>query len=87
MSPGIVLFIALTLFLAQLAYVVVGRQLAYGVCLATTVGGMLLGELVAVSGYLSSPHLGVLHPLADLIAVVFALAAVWALAPAKKVSA
>ncbi len=71
-SPGIILAIVVTLVAAQATRVFAPRSGNYLLALALAVAGLIVGELIALSGILVGPGLGVLHPLPDLVAMVVA---------------
>jgi hypothetical protein len=72
LSPGIVLAVLLVLIGAQVTRVVVPGRGPYVWSLALAVVGLIAGELIALSGHLQGPALGVLHPLPDALAMALA---------------
>jgi hypothetical protein len=69
MSPGIIVAVLVVLIAAQTARVVAPRRLGYLPALACAALGLLLGELVALSGH-GGPTVGVIHPVPDVVAIV-----------------
>lgn len=68
-SPGLVLAAILVVIATQTARVVAPGRGPYLWTLLLSAAGLVAGEIVAGSGHLSQPALGVLHPLADLLAI------------------
>ncbi len=67
LSPGIVLAVVLTLIAAQATRVVAPDRGPYLWSLSLAVVGLIVGELIALSGHLQGPAVGVLHPVIDVI--------------------
>ncbi len=67
LSPGIVLAVVLTLIGAQATRVVAPDRGPYLWALSLAAVGLIVGELVALSGHLQGPAVGVLHPVIDVI--------------------
>jgi hypothetical protein len=64
-SPGLVLALLLVLILTQVVRVVLPGRGPYLWTLLLSVAGLVGGEMLAASGHLNAPTVGVLHPLAD----------------------
>ena len=77
-SPGLILAVLLVLVTAQVVRLVVPGRGPYLWTFLLSAAGLVAGEVIAASGHLNVPTLGVLHPLADvvLIAVLQAAGAV-----------
>lgn len=69
MSPSLALAILFALIGAQVTRVVRPRQGPFLVLLALSALGVLAGELAAIALHLGGPSLGVLHPVADAVAI------------------
>ncbi len=81
-SPGVVLAIALILIAAQVTRVAKPGRGPYLLTLGLAALGLVAGELLALTGHLQGPSLGVLHPFPDIAAIVMAeLVGTWVLAP------
>lgn len=76
-SPGLVLAVLLVLVVAQATRLLAPDRAPYLVCLGLAAAGLVGGELVASTGRLGGPSIGVTHPLLDL-ALMGALQAVGA---------
>jgi hypothetical protein len=74
-SPGLVLALFLVLVLTQVVRVILPGRGPYLWTLMLSVAGVAAGEVIAASGHLNSASLGVLHPLADLLAIAVLQAA------------
>jgi len=74
-SPGLVLALFLVLVLTQVVRVILPGRGPYLWTLMLSVAGVAGGEVIAASGHLNSASLGVLHPLADLLAIAVLQAA------------
>lgn len=68
-SPGLVLALLLVIILTQAARVALPGRGPYLWTLLLSVAGLVGGEVMAASGHLSGPEVGVLHPFADLLVV------------------
>jgi hypothetical protein len=68
-SPGLVLAVLLALCATQATRLLFADRGPYVWTLALGCLGVLLGELLAGSGFLAGASLGVLHPLLDLTVV------------------
>jgi len=68
-SPGLVFAVLLVLVLTQLVRVVLPGRGPYLWTLLLSVAGLVGGEVMAASGHLGGPEVGVLHPFADLLVV------------------
>jgi hypothetical protein len=77
-SPGLILALLLVLVTTQVMRLLLPHRGPYAWTLLLSAAGLVAGEIVAASGHLSSPTLGVVHPLADvlLIAVLQAAGAI-----------
>jgi len=82
-SPGLVLAAVLVLLATQLVRLFFPGRGPYALTLVLSVAGLVGGEMVAGTGHLAAPVLGVIHPLAD-VTLIAALqgAGVLATAPA-----
>jgi hypothetical protein len=69
LSPGLVLAVLLVLILTQVVRVLLPRRGPYLWTLLLSAAGLVAGEVLAASGRLSSPSIGVLHPLADVLVI------------------
>ena len=69
-SPGLVLAVLLILVVAQATRLLAPQRAPYLVCLGLAVAGLIAGELVASTGHLGGPGMGVTHPLLDLALMV-----------------
>ena len=65
-SPGLVLAVLLVLVVAQVTRLLAPERAPYLVCLGLAIAGLLGGELIASTGHLGGPGIGVTHPLLDL---------------------
>lgn len=74
-SPGLVLALVLVLVLTQVVRVILPGRGSYLWTLSLSAAGVAAGEVIAASGHLNGASLGVLHPLADLLAIVVLQAA------------
>lgn len=68
-SPGLVLALLLVLILTQVVRIVLPGRGPYLWTLLLSAAGLAGGEVVAASGHLSAPSIGVLHPLADVLVI------------------
>jgi hypothetical protein len=68
-SPGLVLAVLLVLILTQVVRVVAPGRGPYLWTLLLSAAGLVGGEVLAASGHLNSPEVGVLHPVADVLAI------------------
>ena len=68
-SPGLILAVLLVLILTQVVRVVLPGRGPYLWTLLLSVAGLVAGEVVASSGHLSGPAVGVLHPVADILVI------------------
>ena len=68
-SPGVILAVLLALIGAQVTRVAAPGRGPYAWTLALSAVGLIAGELLALSGHLQGPALGVLHPLPDAVAI------------------
>ena len=75
MSPGFLLAALLAVIVTQVTRVVLGPRGPYVATLGLSVLGLIAGEILAGSGHLLRPSLGVLHPAADAMMIVLAQAA------------
>jgi hypothetical protein len=77
-SPGLILALLLVLVTTQTVRLLLPHRGPYAWTLLLSAAGLVAGEIIAASGHLSSPTLGVVHPLADvlLIAVLQAAGAI-----------
>lgn len=69
-SPGLVLAILLVLILTQVVRVVLPGRGPYLWTLLLSSAGLVAGEVLAASGHLNAPSVGVIHPLADVLVIV-----------------
>jgi hypothetical protein len=74
-SPGLVLAVLLVLVFTQVARVILPGRGSYLWTLALSVAGLTAGEVLAASGHLNSASIGVLHPVADIVAIAVLQAA------------
>ena len=70
-SPGLVLALLVVIVATQVVRVVAPGRGPYLWTLLLSATGLAAGEVLAASGHLSAPSLGVLHPLADAVAIAF----------------
>jgi len=68
-SPGLVLAALLVLLATQVTRLVAPRRGPYAWTLLLSVAGLVSGELIAASGHLDRPAVGVVHPLADVLVI------------------
>jgi hypothetical protein len=68
-SPGLVLAVLLVLVFTQVARVILPGRGPYLWTLALSVAGLVAGEVLAASGHLNGASIGVLHPVADVLAI------------------
>ncbi len=68
-SPGLVLAALLVLITAQATRLTLPNRGPYVWTLLLSAAGLVAGEIVAGAGHLASPSLGVLHPVADVVAI------------------
>ena len=68
-SPGLVLAVLLALCATQVTRLLFPERGRYVWTLALSCLGVLLGEVLAGSGFLAGASLGVVHPLLDLCVV------------------
>lgn len=68
-SPGLVLAVFLVAVATQLTRVAIPERGPYVWTLLLSVAGLVGGELLAASGPLANPAVGVIHPLADLAVI------------------
>jgi hypothetical protein len=68
-SPGLVFAILLVLVLTQVVRVVLPGRGPYLWTLLLSMAGLVAGEVIAASGHLNAPSVGVLHPLADVLLI------------------
>ena len=69
LSPGLVLAALLVLILTQVVRVVLPGRGPYLWTLLLSAAGLVAGEVLAASGHLNAPSIGVLHPLADIVVI------------------
>jgi hypothetical protein len=69
LSPGFLLAALVSLLLTQVARLAIRPHAPYIVTLGLSMLGLVGGEVLAGSGHLAHPSLGVLHPVADLLVV------------------
>jgi hypothetical protein len=74
-SPGLILAVLLVLVSAQVVRLVLPGRGPYFWTLLLSAGGLVAGEVIAASGHLNAPALGVLHPLADVVVIAVLQAA------------
>lgn len=74
-SPGLVLALLVVIVATQAVRAVVPDRGPYLWTLLLSAAGLAAGEVLAASGHLSAPSLGVLHPLADVVAIAVLQAA------------
>jgi hypothetical protein len=74
-SPGLVLALLLVLVATQLVRLVLPRRGPYVWTLILSAAGLVAGEVIAASGHLNAPSLGVLHPFADVVLIAVLQAA------------
>ena len=75
MSPGFVLAGLVVMIVTQITRVALGGRGPYVVTLGLSIVGLLGGEILAGSGHLARPALGVLHPAADVMVIAIVQAA------------
>jgi hypothetical protein len=75
LSPGLILAVLLVLVTAQVVRLVLPGRGPYLWTFLLSAAGLIAGEVIAASGHLNAPALGVLHPLADLVAFALLQAA------------
>jgi hypothetical protein len=68
-SPGLVLAVILVVILTQVVRVVLPGRGPYLWTLLLSAAGLVAGEVLAASGHLNAPTVGVLHPLADVLVI------------------
>lgn len=68
-SPGLVFAVLLVLVLTQVVRVVLPGRGPYLWTLLLSMAGLVAGEVIAASGHLNAPSIGVLHPLADVLVI------------------
>lgn len=85
-SPGLVLAVLLALCATQVTRLLFPDRGPFVWTLALSCVGVLLGELVAGSGFLAGAALGVVHPVLDLtvVAAVQAVGMLLVRAPARR---
>ena len=66
-SPGVLLALLVVLIATQVTRLIAPGRGAYLWTLALALLGLIVGELIAYSGHLQGPSLGVLHPIPDLL--------------------
>ncbi len=69
MSPGFLLAAMIVALVTQAIRVATGARGPYAATLALSILGLIGGEVLAGSGHLANPSLGVLHPLADVLVI------------------
>jgi len=74
-SPGLILAVLLVLVTAQVVRLVVPGRGPYLWTFLLSAAGVVAGEVIAAGGHLNVPSLGVLHPLADVVAIAVLQAA------------
>jgi len=74
-SPGLILAVLLVLVTAQVVRLVLPGRGPYLWTLLLSAAGLVAGEVIAASGHLNAPSLGVLHPLADVVVIAVLQAA------------
>jgi hypothetical protein len=74
-SPGLILAVLLVLVATQVVRLVLPGRGPYLWTLLLSSGGLIAGEVIAASGHLNAPSLGVLHPLADVVVIAVLQAA------------
>jgi hypothetical protein len=74
-SPGLILAVLLVLVTTQVVRLVLPGRGPYLWTLLLSVAGLVVGEVIAASGHLNAPALGVLHPLADVAVIALLQAA------------
>ncbi|MDQ2961219.1 MAG: hypothetical protein M3R48_09285 [Candidatus Dormibacteraeota bacterium] len=82
MSPGTIVAALLVLIAAQATRLLMPRRVGYLPALAGAALGLLLGELIALSGH-GGPALGVIHPVPDIVAIVAVEAAIAVMLPVR----
>ena len=75
MSPGFLLAALVVVIVTQATRVALGQRGPYLATLGLSIVGLIGGEVLAGSGHLARPSLGVLHPAADVLVIVLAQAA------------
>jgi len=75
LSPGLILAVLIVLVTAQLVRLVLPGRGPYLWTFLLSAAGLIAGEVIAASGHLNAPALGVLHPLADLVVIAVLQAA------------
>ncbi|HXA27190.1 MAG TPA: hypothetical protein VN193_00430 [Candidatus Angelobacter sp.] len=68
-SPGLILAVLLVLVTAQVVRLALPGRGPYLWTLLLSAAGLVAGEVIAASGHLNAPSLGVLHPLADVVVI------------------
>ena len=68
-SPGLVLAALLVLLATQVTRLAAPGRGPYAWTLLLSVAGLVIGELLAASGHLDRPGVGVVHPVAELLMI------------------
>lgn len=68
-SPGLVLALLLVMVLTQVVRVILPGRGPYLWTLLLSAAGLVAGEVLAASGHLNAPAVGVIHPLADVVVI------------------
>jgi hypothetical protein len=68
-SPGLILALLLVVVATQVVRLVLPGRGPYAWTLLLSAAGLVAGEVIAASGHLNAPSLGVLHPLADVVVI------------------
>jgi hypothetical protein len=68
-SPGLILAVLVVLVTAQVVRLVVPGRGPYLWTFLLSAAGLVGGEVIAASGHLNVPAMGVLHPVADVVAI------------------
>jgi hypothetical protein len=68
-SPGLILALLVVLVTTQVVRLLLPHRGPYAWTLILSAAGLVAGEIIAASGHLSSPSLGVVHPLADVLVI------------------
>jgi len=75
LSPGLILALLIVLVTAQVVRLVLPGRGPYLWTFLLSAAGLIAGEVIAASGHLNAPALGVLHPVADLVVIALLQAA------------
>jgi hypothetical protein len=74
-SPGLILALLLVLVTTQVVRLVLPGRGPYLWTFLLSAAGLVAGEVIAASGHLNVPALGVLHPFADVVVIAVLQAA------------